>query len=373
MLANALSSMGVNVEIFCLDRIGEGVDWLSNDIQVHVVGRRPGRAIDFGAVHRFRRMLHESRIDLVQSHNWSTLLECSIATRSPHRIPHVFAEHGGLIVSPDCSNLKNKARGLIARFALKLCDARVAIAERLREKLSFETGINKSAIDFFPNGISAPHYAHPSRDEARSSIRRELGLNAEALVIGTVARLHEVKRLDWAIRAFKESLVALPNGYLMIVGEGEERRTLEDLACNLNVQRRVLFVGEKEHVADWLAAMDLYVNTSRSEGMSISILEALACGLPVVATDVGDSRVLVGGEPEVGIVVPVGEVTAIAAGMVELGVDGRRRQQLGTNAVNRFLDNYSLETMSQRYMELYNRLLKGGEKKMIGKEGSQIR
>jgi len=356
-LANALVEKNVHVGIYCLDGSGEAETWLSDSVDVHVIGRQRGKALDWKCVSKLRRLLQEQRVDIVQSHNWSTLLEVAVATTWYRRIHHVYTEHGGLIVQPGASKSKNFIRRCIARFALERADKRIAIAQRLRSQLSIETGMAIERISYIPNGSEMPRCKHGSAAEARATIKGRLGLSPDRFVFGTVSRLHEIKRLDWMIKSFAGAIGKGLDSVLLIVGEGGERTSLENLVKDLKVTNQVVFAGEQSDVADWLACMDVYVNSSRSEGMSISILEAMAMGLPILATDVGDSGTLVGGSQPAGLLVPPGDLVSLENAMLLLRNDAQQRENCGANAQSRFRSDYSISMMCQRYMESYLGLL----------------
>jgi glycosyltransferase involved in cell wall biosynthesis len=356
-LANALVEKDVRVGIYCLDRTGEAETWLSDSVDVHVIGRQRGKALDWKCVSKLRGLLQEHRVDIVQSHNWSTLLEVTAATTWNRCIRHVYSEHGGLIIQPSASKLKNFFRSYIARYALENAHKRIAIAQRLRSRLSIETGIAIERIDYLPNGCEMPACKYGSVAEARSTIKDRLGLSTNRFVFGTVARLHEIKRLDWMITAFASAMSKGLDSTLIIVGEGAERPRLEALVNELNIRDHVCFVGEQSDIADWLACMDVYVNSSRSEGMSISILEAMAMGTPILATDVGDSGILVGGSPPAGVLVPAGNLDSLCNGMLSLRGDAQQRKTFGANAQIRFRSEYSVSRMCHRYLQTYRNLL----------------
>jgi glycosyltransferase involved in cell wall biosynthesis len=145
--------------------------------------------------------------------------------------------------------------------------------------------------------------------------------------------------------------------YLLFVGDGQERSKLEKLSADLGIQDRVFFVGEKSDVADWLACMDVYINSSRSEGMSISIMEAMACKIPILANDVGDNRLLVDGERPAGLIVAPGDIPALSEAMTMLAADIMGRKRYSENGRERYLKYHSCSTMCDRYVDLYRRVL----------------
>ena len=356
-LANNLAEQGHSVGIYCLDRDGEATSWVSDSVEVLPIGRKPGKALDIACVKKLRRLLLERRVDIVQSHNWSTLLECSTVTALCGPMRHIYTEHGGKIINPKASVLKNRARRWLARILLLRADARIAIAQQLREQIAFESGLPIDLFEYIPNGIQIPRSSYGNPSDARLAIRTSLGIEVDGFVIGTIARLHEIKRLDWAIRAFAGCYDRMKRPYLLFVGDGQERSKLEKLSSDLGIQDRIFFVGEKSDIADWLACMDVFINSSRSEGMSISIMEAMACEIPILANDVGDNRLLVDGEGPAGLIVAPGDIPALSEAMTMLAADSVGRKKFSENGRERYLKYHSLPTMCGRYVDLYRRVL----------------
>jgi glycosyltransferase involved in cell wall biosynthesis len=357
LLANALAECGVQVGVYCLDGIGDAEDWLFDNVELFSVGRRAGRALDLRCVSRLRTMWYEQKVDIVQSHNWSTLLECAASVFRNSGIKHIYTEHGGLIVKPGNSVVKNLGRKCIARVVLNCANSRVAIANRLRVQLSEETGVSLNAIECIPNGIQIPKLSFRSQQEARGAMRYALSLQQESFLFGTVARLHEIKRIDSMIDAFSRIAGQFRDVFFVIVGEGQEKKRLVDRARNHNLEQKVFFVGEQSNVGDWLSCMDVYVNSSRSEGMSIAILEAMAYGIPTIATDVGDSGLLVGGDHPAGLVVPPDGTNSLATAMENMYTSAENRREFSENGRSRFRESYTLSIMLENYMALYQRLL----------------
>jgi glycosyltransferase involved in cell wall biosynthesis len=138
---------------------------------------------------------------------------------------------------------------------------------------------------------------------------------------------------------------------LVIVGDGPQRPSLENLAARLGVASSTRFLGHLDGARDWLAAFDVYVNSSVSEGVSLTILEAMAAGLPVIATRVG-------GTPEVvdatcGRLVPPKDPAGLAAALVELALDPTLRRDLGGVARHRLETRFTLDRMVRQYRDVY--------------------
>lgn len=337
--------------LVCLTKSGPAVEWITRDgIEVIEIGKNRGR--DPGATHRLADTLRKFKVDLVHSHNWGTLLESCSAVRKS-RIPiHVHAERGTVLGKIDKSGWRLKARGIAAGFALRKCDAVVsnstAVAKRIAERCFFP----EDKVQIISNGIEELAVNHDAEHVA--DVRRSFGIPADALVLGGVGRLVPVKGFDVAIRALAECTIT--RAHLLLVGDGPERTQLTDLAESLCVADRVHFAGHHEDVQNWLGVFDVFINSSHSEGMSQSIVEAMSARLPIVATDVGDSGVLISSKDnKCGILVPPNAPQAIADAVEQLKNDSTRKH-LGKLAQRRQQQFFGISRMTTQYEDLYRRL-----------------
>ena len=175
--------------------------------------------------------------------------------------------------------------------------------------------------------------------------------NEEVLVF--VGRLAPVKNLPLLVKAFARAADEASQLRLWIVGDGSERRALESLAAQLSLSRKVVFWGEQSDVAPFISAANALVMSSHSEGLPVSLLESFSLGVPAIVTDVGGMAEVVrlsGG----GLVVPPGDSEQMAAAMVQLSVDEELRRRLSSLANAAFVEKFSLQTMVDAYMTLYD-------------------
>jgi glycosyltransferase involved in cell wall biosynthesis len=150
---------------------------------------------------------------------------------------------------------------------------------------------------------------------------------------------------------------AIPNGKLLLVGDGPMRSILENAAADMGIASQIVFTGSVEDVASYYPAMDLFALASDTEQMPMALLEAMACGLPAVCTDVGDCREIVGTQ-----IVPaafaVDDITGYAAALRSFGCDEQLRRETGTRNRCRCVEQYDSERMFARYRELYMRTIR---------------
>jgi glycosyltransferase involved in cell wall biosynthesis len=183
-----------------------------------------------------------------------------------------------------------------------------------------------------------------------------LGLEPSKPVAVALAYLRPVKGHSFLLEAFARVISALPSARLLIIGEGPLRASLQAQAEALGLQSAVRFLGHRSDAQRLLAAGDLLVNSSLSEGTPLSVMEAMALGLPVVATNVGGVPKLVL-DGETGMLVPPAEVEALAAALLELMRNAEKRRALGEAGRRRALEQFSIETAAAKYQALYDKLL----------------
>ena len=182
--------------------------------------------------------------------------------------------------------------------------------------------------------------------------RRALGLEADALVLGTVARFDRVKGLDVLLQAFARLLQRLPRAQLLIVGDGPEGERLRRLGRSLAVEGRIIFAGFIPEAVRCLPLMDLYVSASRREGLPLALLEAMGCGLAVVATR-APGQVDVVEDGVTGVLVPPGDFEQLAGVAADLLADPARRRVLGEAGRRRVETRFALSRMLAEIADLY--------------------
>ena len=202
------------------------------------------------------------------------------------------------------------------------------------------------------NGIELPeldaHLAEADVDRGR------LGLADGASVVGSVTRFDRVKRVEVLVQALARLAPRLPRLALVLVGGGEEERRVQRLAADARLGGRVIFTGSLDDAAGMYRIFDLYVSTSRKEGLPLALLEAMGARLAVVATDVpGHRDVVVHGET--GLLVPPDDAAALADAIAALLADPDRRRRLGEAGRRRVAEAFTISAMVDKTVEVYRR------------------
>jgi glycosyltransferase involved in cell wall biosynthesis len=209
-------------------------------------------------------------------------------------------------------------------------------------------GIRKDQVVIIPNGVED---LRTRSGALRADSRRQLGLGPKTLLLGSVARLYPQKNLSLFLRAMAK-LSTLQQWKALVVGDGPERRQLLALADELSLTDRVIWLGAQPDVGGWLAAMDVFVHTSDFEGMPNAVMEAMAMGLPVVASAVDGTCELI--EDGVsGYLLPPGDVDAFAKTIRELMKDPDRAHQVGEKAHRDVLERFGMDRMIEAYEQLF--------------------
>jgi glycosyltransferase involved in cell wall biosynthesis len=204
---------------------------------------------------------------------------------------------------------------------------------------------------YTPNGVPLPR----SPDTDRASRRARLGLSRDALVVVSVGRLTAPKMPEWLLDAWAEIVRAYPDSQLVFVGDGEKKTRLEGDARRAGLEKSVFFPGQVSQVEDYLKSADIYVLPSTSEGMPLALLEAMAVGLPVIASRVGGIGDVIR-DDENGLLFEPGDTAGLVRCLSRLMASRQRRSMLGAQARRVVEQHFSIDAAADRYMALYRSL-----------------
>jgi glycosyltransferase involved in cell wall biosynthesis len=326
--------------VCCLDEQGTWGKALNDEgVQVRALNRTPGFHPLLGR--QIERVANAHQANVIHCHQYSPFIYSCLARVWQPSLKILFTEHGRLSDAPP-STKRKVANRVFARLPHRV----FAVSANLKQHIVAE-GFPAPRVGVVYNGIEI---GPPPDAGYRRRVRTSLGIPDETFAIATVARLDPVKDLDVLLRAVASLARRIP-AILLIAGDGSERRHLEDLAASLEAQHCIRFLGHRDDVRDVLAGCDAYANSSISEGISLTILEAMAVGLPVVAT-------CVGGTPEIldescGRLVPARDPEQLAAALLELVSQPAVRARLGRAGRERVERRFTLERMIREYRDEY--------------------
>jgi glycosyltransferase involved in cell wall biosynthesis len=312
----------------------------SAGIPVWIVPQR--RGLDPLWIPRFAWRLRRERIDLVHSHEFAMNVYAGAAARLAG-LPTLATLHGRHWATE--APRRARAYRVLRRLGMRI----VAVSQDLAGFLADRLELPADAIEVVYNGIElAPVPEASEREKLRAAVRAELGLARDAELALAVGNLYPVKDHATLLRAAR----LRPSLAVAIAGRGAEEAPLRRLAAELGITERVRLLGLRDDVARLLAAADVFVQPSRSEGLPLAILEAMAAALPVVATAVGGIHEAVL-EGETGTLVKPGEPAVLATALAGvLDAPGRSRL-LGAAGRARVEREFSVARMAGRYRELY--------------------
>jgi glycosyltransferase involved in cell wall biosynthesis len=328
--------------VCCLDDEGAWATDLRNEgVEVIALRRTPGFRPEVGR--RIAQVAADRGIRLAHCHQYSPFVYGWIAAWRMPALKLVYTEHGRLSDAPP-SWKRRAVNPILSRFD----GTAVAVSHELRDYM-IQARFSREKVEVIHNGIE------PGRlpgAEDRAAARRQLGIHDSRFVVMTVARLDPVKDLVGLLDAFARFRAHVPEAKLVIVGDGPERARIEQRAAKADLEGSVVMSGYQSNVRALLPAADLYASSSISEGVSITILEAMAAGLPVVATSVGGTpEVLLNGTG--GALVPARAPERLAAAMLALAKDARRRAAAGAEARHRLETAFTIDRMVDEYARLY--------------------
>ena len=294
---------------------------------------------------RLVRIMREYRPHIVHTRNWGAI-EAVAAAKLAGVPVVVHSEHGYEV---DMFAGLPLRRRLFRRAAYAMADAIFAVTRELRDFHARQAWIQPASMGVMYNGVDTQRFA-PST-ESRFAMRKELGLPEDSFVVGAVGRLVPIKD---HVTLLKAAALLSQNGIdvrVLLVGSGPERERLQGLSTD-SLEGRVCFLGDSSRVPELLNAMDVFVLPSLNEGMSNTLLEAMACGLPALATNVG-------GNPEIvennvnGCLFTPGDTAWLAKKLQLLARDPEVVHQLGTAARNHAIESFSLSRMLDTYRCFY--------------------
>ena len=289
--------------------------------------------------------LRHRRIDILQTQSWGTLIEGVTAATLAGTPATIHCEHG---------ILEEQSRHILfQRWLWPRVNQVTAVAAPLADRMASLVDFPRDRIQVIPNGIDTDRFRPHS--ESQNEWRRKFGIPQTGLLIGTAARLVPVKNHVGTLQAIARLRAKGVQARFVLAGDGPLRDELQQVVRDLGIAEQVHFLGDVHDVHEFLNTLDVFVLFSHSEGMSITVLEAMACGLPVVASSVGSNPMLVT-DGDSGYVVPSGDVESLVNTLAVLAEDPRKRQAMGLAGRKRIENSFSIDRMVQSYSDLYDTL-----------------
>jgi glycosyltransferase involved in cell wall biosynthesis len=330
--------------VCCLDEPGAWATELTErGIPVVAMGRTPG--FHPSLAFRLRDVMRTHAIEVVHCHHYTPYVYGVLAAALHRSVRVIFTEHGRLH-GVGISTKRRLVNPVLAKWPARIFSVSRALKfDMVRE------GFPDRAITVLYNGIEV---GAPPQPAERAAMRQALGIPAESTVIGTVGRLDPVKNLGLLLEARALLGDRLSSTRIVIVGDGPERQALVDRAAALGISDVTHFTGHRADAREVMSTFDVYANCSTYEGVSLTILEAMAAALPVVATRVGGNpEVVVDGET--GVLIPV-DARGLAAAISRLAENYADRQVMGAAGRRRAERDFTIQRMVSDYALAYQGL-----------------
>jgi glycosyltransferase involved in cell wall biosynthesis len=334
----------------CLETLGRlGEELQADGFPVHVLDKRPG--VDWRVIRRLKSLILRERIDVIHAHHYGAFFYGAMARLPRGRPPILLTEHGRHF--PDHPERSHR---LFNPLLLGRGDRLVGVGEGVRLALIDNEGFPRDRVGVIYNGIDTAAFGDVGR--LRREVRHELQLRPNDFAILQAARLQPIKDHATAIRAMSRVAAIRGDIRLLVAGEGLSASEIDALTGALGLQTQVIRLGFRADVTRLLAAADLVLLSSVSEGIPLSLIEGMAAGLPVLATRVG-------GIPEVvedgrtGQLVAASDDEAMAQQILRLAEDPVLREQMGQAGRQRANELFSEARMVAQYDRAYRDMATG--------------
>ena len=346
-LVNNMDTSKFENIICCLTQGGDFEKRLNKNIKVSKMFKKPGN--DYQLYIKLIKYLKEIKPTIVHTRNWAGM--DGIIAAKMARVPIIIhGEHGFEIADLISQNRKRK---FIRKLVLStMVDKIVTVSKNLKNRLINEIKIKPEKIIHIPNGVDTNKF----NIYRKEFTRKKFGFKKEDFIIGIVARLDPIKNHKTLFFAFKEIVKNYPQVKLIIVGDGPLREELKEKSYQLGIKNKVIFMGERDNVPEILKTFDIFVLPSLNEGMSNTILEAMATGIPVIASNVGGNPELVI-DGRTGFLFSPNDVESLVQKIKTYILHPELKQKHGYNARKRVEEKFSLDQMVRRYEELYLELV----------------
>ena len=315
---------------------------------------RTTRAFDLAYLARVVRLALATRARLIHCHLLTSSVYGSVAGLLTG-IPVVATFHGAVDI-PSGGRLSAFKVGIINRGARRI----VFVSDHLRREMLSATALDGARSVVVHNGVDADRFRPAPNDR----LRRELGIAADVLLVGALGNVRSPKGYDVLLECAALVSASSRRVCFVVAGDGTgDRELYEGLLsqrARLGLEGSVHFVGYREDVAGFLNGLDVFVLPSRREGFSLSTLEAMACGLPVVATRSGGPEEIVE-DGESGLLVPAGDARLLARAIERLRGDERLRGSLAARARSRAAASFSIDGMVGAYQRMYDAVCGTGD------------
>jgi glycosyltransferase involved in cell wall biosynthesis len=346
-LAHAFRSYKIEPFVFCLSHEGDLIRQLPGDTTTYIGNHTPeGKILDRQTLRQIVRCIRDKAIDVIHSHSPKAYVYGALASLITGR---------PLIISVHSLTQVPRRRKIFEEILLRYAHQVISVSSDVTRRLWLERHVPPRKISTIKNGIDTDMF-RPIEPEEKASVRRTLGLPLDGFIIGSVGRVVPVKNYPLLITAFRRLASTTDDTYLVIVGDGEQAEEVANLLRQLKLSERVVLAGVQTNTLDWYHAFDSFVLSSISEGTPMALLEAGACGLPCVVTNVGGNVEVVKHHVN-GLVVDSENVESMYSALDQIYKESSLTAKMRSEARCNIQNNYSLAVCAREHLRIYQHCL----------------
>jgi glycosyltransferase involved in cell wall biosynthesis len=297
------------------------------------------------------KIIHRHNIEILHARGWPTMVETILAAFSKKRVKTIYGFHGKTAM--DLGSPLSKKRGLAQTCCAKFYDKMVTLNKAMQRELAEDCGMKNDQIAIIANGVDVAKF-FPIK--GKSSLREKYGLPKGSVIVGNVARLDSVKNHEVVLRTIKRLKEKNQEVFFLLVGEGERRKFLEDEVSRLQLQKNVRFFGRSNQICELINCMDIFIQSSWYEGFCNTMLEAMACGVPVLASKVGGNQDIMASEHDRFLFDPQDD-SQLEDLINEFMCNPGLGSNVGDQVRHHVVEKYSIKWMVKKYEDLYSDLV----------------
>jgi len=333
-----------DIEICCFDSLGVYSEELEKKgIKVSFLPRKKG--VDWLYALRLSKFIKSQRIDIIHAHNFTAWFYAGLAGfLSDKKV--VYTEH-------DNSYASSRHVRLISNLLKRKTAKVITVSQNVKSTFEKYSGVKEVEVVY--NGIDKDVFKPV--DIAEKNLRRkQYGFSENDILLGMVGRIDKLKNQRCLIEVLPELIGKFgQNTKLILIGDGCLKESLQGKVKNMHLDKNVNFMGERSDIAGLLPVLDVFLLPSLAEGLPVSVIEAMACGLAIVASRVGGIPELIQ-DGENGILIDPKKKEDLLQAIIKLLNDKEQRQIMGQRARNKFIESFSLDRMINNYQAIYKDL-----------------
>ncbi|MFW5888114.1 MAG: glycosyltransferase [Patescibacteria group bacterium] len=338
----------VVVSIVPIGQIGKEIEQAGDRVISLKINRKWNFLLMFG---RFLKLIKKEKPQIIHAHLFHAIFLS--------RLAKLFNKKTKIISTIHNENIGGRSREFLLRMTDRLSDITNTISQRVSEIMVDKKVVKKDKVRTVYNGIDLEKF-YPDPEKGKK-IKERLDIENNYPVLISVGRLAEAKGFGYLLESVKELKKEYNDIVLIILGEGEKRQELESKIKDLNLENNIFLSGNKSNVVDYLNSADIFVSSSLWEGLPTAILEAMACGLPVVATNVGGTAEIVE-DGRQGLLMDSQSPEQITEKVTYLLNNDEKKDKFRKEARIKIKNNFTLEEMVKNYEKMYIDLCEKREK-----------